>query len=83
MSQAPLISVVIPCYNDGVYLPETIAHLKKQAFTDFEVIIVNDGSTDVATLEILENLASGGIKVLHKANGRISQGSHVWSNPFE
>lgn len=72
MSQAPLISVVIPCYNDGVYLPETIAHLKKQAFTDFEVIIVNDGSTDVATLEILENLASEGIKVLHKANGRMS-----------
>jgi glycosyltransferase involved in cell wall biosynthesis len=68
----PLISVVIPCYNDGVYLPETIAHLKKQTFKDFEIIIVNDGSTDASTLRILEVLSQEGIMVLHKENGRMS-----------
>lgn len=69
---APLISVVIPCYNDGAYLPETISHLQKQTFKDFEIIIVNDGSTDKPTLEILDKLASEQITVLHKENGRMS-----------
>ena len=68
----PFISVVIPCYNDGVYLPETIAHLKKQTFQDFEIIIVNDGSTDASTLRILDKLSKEGITVLHKENGRMS-----------
>ena len=30
------ISVVIPCYNDGKYLPETLTRLKSQSFQDFE-----------------------------------------------
>lgn len=68
----PLISVIIPCYNDGAYLPETIGHLKKQTFQDFEIIIVNDGSTDAVTLRILNELSSQNILVLHKANGRMS-----------
>lgn len=68
----PLISVVIPCYNDGTYLPETIAHLQKQTLQDFEVIVVNDGSTDAQTLAILAELPKGKIKVLHKENGRMS-----------
>ena len=68
----PLISVVIPCYNDGRFLPETIAQLQKQTFQDFEIIIVNDGSTDAKTLLILDELSKGEIKVLHKENGRMS-----------
>ena len=72
MSTKPLISVVIPCYNDGRYLPETMGHLQKQTLRDFETIIVNDGSTDGETLEILDRLAGEGISVLHKANGRMS-----------
>jgi glycosyltransferase involved in cell wall biosynthesis len=72
MAQNPLISVVIPCYNDGIYLPETISHLKKQTLQDFEVIIVNDGSTDGNTLKILDELSKEGINVLHKENGRMS-----------
>lgn len=68
----PLISVVIPCYNDGIYLPETIEHLHKQTLQDFEIIIVNDGSTDDATLKILGELPKQNIAVLHKENGRMS-----------
>jgi glycosyltransferase involved in cell wall biosynthesis len=72
MNNQAFISVVIPCYNDGVYLPETISRLQKQTYTHFEIIIVNDGSTDEATLNTLEDLAQQGIKVLHKENGRMS-----------
>jgi glycosyltransferase involved in cell wall biosynthesis len=72
MSNPPLISVVIPCYNDGIYLPETIGHVKKQTFPDFEIIIVNDGSTDPQTLAVLETLSRENIRVLHKQNGRMS-----------
>ena len=42
----PKVSVVIPAYNAMTYLPETLDSVLKQTFTDFEVLIVNDGSTD-------------------------------------
>jgi glycosyltransferase involved in cell wall biosynthesis len=72
MKDAPLISVVIPCYNDGVFLPETISKVRLQTLQDFEIIIVNDGSTDHQTLDILKTLEQDGIRVLHKPNGRMS-----------
>ncbi|MDY6898228.1 MAG: glycosyltransferase [Cyanobacteriota bacterium] len=40
------VSVIIPAYNAMNYLPQTVESLLKQSFTDFEVIIVNDGSSD-------------------------------------
>jgi hypothetical protein len=40
------ISVIIPCYNQGLFLKEACDSLINQTFTDFEVIIVNDGSID-------------------------------------
>ena len=51
------ISVIIPCYNDGAYLPETIEKLLQQTAPIHEIIIVNDGSTDPKTLEVLDNLS--------------------------
>ena len=72
MPATPLISVVIPCYNDGQFLPETIERLRQQSFTDHEIIIVNDGSTDKQTLDVLGELAKKDITVLHKENGRMS-----------
>ncbi|MBY0479743.1 MAG: glycosyltransferase family 2 protein [Chitinophagaceae bacterium] len=72
MPPKPFISVVIPCYNSGAYLPETISRLRQQTYSHFEIIVVNDGSTDVQTIELLEGLSKQGITVLHKANGRMS-----------
>lgn len=77
---SPLISVVIPCYNDGIYLPETIAHLRKQSLQDFEIIIVNDGSTDEATLKVLNMFSLENITVLHKENGRMSSARNYGVN---
>ena len=67
------ISVIIPCYNDGKYIQETINKLKEQTYPAQEIIIVNDGSTDAYTLELLKALENDPlINVLHKENGRMS-----------
>ena len=50
------ICVVIPCYNQGKYIKETIDSLKKQIYEDFHCVIVNDGSTDNSEEVILENI---------------------------
>lgn len=42
----PLISIIIPCYNQGQFLNDAINSIIKQTLTDWECIIVNDGSTD-------------------------------------
>ncbi len=42
----PKVSVIIPAYNAMSYLPETIESVLRQAFTDFELLIINDGSSD-------------------------------------
>lgn len=42
----PKVTVVIPAYNAMTYLPETLDSVLKQTFVDFEVLIVNDGSSD-------------------------------------
>lgn len=51
-TQNPLVSVIIPCFNTAKYLPATLDSLFAQTLQDFEVIAVNDGSTD-NTLDIL------------------------------
>ena len=67
------ISVIIPCYNDGKYIQETINKLKEQTYAAKEIIIVNDGSTDAYTLELLKVLDNDPlITVLHKENSRMS-----------
>ena len=44
--QNPSISVVIAAYNTGQYIGRTLKSLAQQTFTDFEIIVVNDCSTD-------------------------------------
>jgi glycosyltransferase involved in cell wall biosynthesis len=50
-SHAPLVSIVIPAYNVAQFISETLATVFAQTFTDFEVIIVNDGSPDTEEFE--------------------------------
>lgn len=68
----PLVSVVIPCYNDGQYLDDSVGSILNQSFGDYEILIVNDGSTDAATLQKLSSFNHPKIKVLHKENGHLS-----------
>src|SRR4051794_7079443 len=43
---SPLVSVVTPFFNRAPYLPALIANLHRQRFTEFELVIADDGSTD-------------------------------------
>lgn len=49
--ECPLISIVIPAYNVSSYIGEALNSVFAQDFTDYEVIVVNDGSTDVSELD--------------------------------
>ena len=42
----PLVSVIVPCYNQAIFLPEALDSVLAQKFDDWECIIVNDGATD-------------------------------------
>jgi glycosyltransferase involved in cell wall biosynthesis len=55
----PLISVIIPFYNSPRYLHETLESLRAQTTQDFEVILVNDGSSDPESLRVLDELRAG------------------------
>jgi glycosyltransferase involved in cell wall biosynthesis len=61
-----LFSVVIPTFNRRKYLPATLASVRAQRFTDVEIIVVDDGSTD-GTKEYLETLQPE-VRVVHQPN---------------
>lgn len=60
----PNFSVIIPCYNQGAFIKEAVDSVLAQTFQDFEIIIVNDGSSDVETNEILSSFTSPKTTVL-------------------
>ena len=64
----PEISVIIDNYNYGQYIRETIQSVLSQDFTDFELIIVDDGSTDNSR-EVISSFTDPRIKTIFKENG--------------
>lgn len=64
----PTVSVVIPCYNQGQYLDEAVESVISQTYQDFEIIIINDGSNDLETIEILKNYQKPKTRIIHTEN---------------
>jgi glycosyl transferase, probably involved in cell wall biogenesis len=62
-----LISVIVPVYNTEKYLVECVESLRKQTYSNIEIILVDDGSTD-ASIEICDEFAEkdSRIRVFHK-----------------
>lgn len=54
MNKVPLISIIMPVYNGEKYLKDALDSVLKQSFSDFEVICIDDGSTDTSN-KILTN----------------------------
>ena len=73
MIMMPYISVIVPVYNAESTLKKCIDSILVQDFTDFEVILIDDGSQD-KSLQICEDFAKkdNRIIVVHKENGGVS-----------
>lgn len=72
MEQAPLISIIMPVYNAGVLLHTAVESVLRQSFADFELLLVDDGSTD-GSAALAHELAKkdGRIRVLEQPNAGI------------
>jgi len=71
----PEISVIIPSYNHASYIGKAIKSVYSQSYTDFELIVVDDGSTD-NSLDILNSISEPHMKVISQPN----QGAHTAIN---
>lgn len=75
---SPKISVIVPVYNSEQYLPKCIDSILAQTYTDFELILVNDGSKDESG-DICDEYAQrdARVRVFHKKNGGVSSARNL------
>lgn len=66
-NNTPLVTVLLPAYNAGPYLREAVDSVLAQTFKDFELLVINDGSTD-NTAEILASYDDPRMVVVHQQN---------------
>ncbi|MDQ2701768.1 MAG: glycosyltransferase family 2 protein [Pseudomonadota bacterium] len=62
------VSVVIPCYDSGATLDEAVQSALAQTWDDLEVVVVDDGSTDPATVALLDGAAWPRTRIIRQAN---------------
>lgn len=83
--QMELVSVVIPCYNSGATLGQTLESVRVQTWPHLEIVVVDDGSTDPQTLGLLDGLvgvtlirqANSGLPAARNAGFRAARGEYV------
>jgi glycosyltransferase involved in cell wall biosynthesis len=83
-NNSPRVSVIIPCYNHGRFLPEAVASVVAQTFGSWELIIVDDGSTDDSAAiadQLIARYPEHAMRLLRQANQGLSasrnNGIHV------
>lgn len=73
-----LISVIVPIYNTGEYLPECLDSILNQSYPHLEVLLINDGSTDDSgKIADLYAAQDNRVKVFHKPNGGVSSARNL------
>ena len=72
----PVFSVILPTYNRAAYLPRAISSVQGQTFTDFELIIVDDGSTD-NTKEVVRRFQENDPRIIYIDSGQNYGVSHA------
>lgn len=60
------VSVVIPCFNSGATVRQTVESVQAQTWGDTEIVVVDDGSTDIATIAVLDSLS--GVRLVRQEN---------------
>ena len=68
------VSVVVPCYNMGRWLPQTLCNIQQFSWSDLEVIVVDDGSTDPGTVQLIEELEASPTAGLRVVRLEFNQG---------
>lgn len=73
MSSSKFVSIIIPIYNKGIYLEECLQSIDNQIYRNFEVLLIDDGSTDIAS-GICDNYVNthSNAKVFHTSNNGVS-----------
>ena len=74
VKKEPIISVIMPFYNDQKYIRQSVYSILNQTFPYFELVIIDDGSTDEESLKELESVENidERIRVLHRENQGVS-----------
>ncbi len=65
---APAVSVIITCYNLGRFLDEAVDSVLAQTYQDFDILIVDDGSTDSETVELLKSYQKPKTRIVRVEN---------------
>lgn len=67
----PLVSVIVPYYNHGEYIEECINSILESTYSNIEVIVINDGSTDTLSIEKIKKLEGkhNNVGIYHQENG--------------
>lgn len=77
----PLVSIIVPIYNSELYLDKCVNSIINQTYTNLEIVLVNDGSTDGSS-QMCDRYATldRRIKVVHKVNGGLSSARNAGLN---
>lgn len=71
----PCVSVVIPCYRQAEFLPFAVASVVRQTFTDWEIVVVDDGSPDethAVARRLSERMAPGRLRLIRQENSGLA-----------
>ncbi len=73
----PAVSIVIPCYNLGAYLQDTVKSVLDQTYQDFEILIVDDGSNDSMTLDLLASYHPPRTRIIRTENRGLAEARNI------
>ena len=78
MQEKPLITIILPCYNSELTVARCIESILHQTYTNFELLVINDGSTDL-TEEIVNACCADDerVKIFSKDNGGVSSARNI------
>ncbi len=72
-----LVSIIIPCYNQGAYIQDAIDSVLAQTYTNWEMIIVDDGSTEMETINKINELTAKGYNTIRINNRGVSAARNI------
>jgi len=73
------VSVIIPCFNQGKYIEQSVNSVLKQSYKNIEIILVNDGSTDELTINKINEIEKWDrrIKIIHSENKGLANARNI------